>query len=84
MMGPCHTDGTCCGPGSYCCRYTAPHEHHTFVVIIHDEYCGVDDCTCDGTILQVIGPFGLEPDAQTWIDKENVWGAEIKEVTAPT
>lgn len=26
-MGPCHTDGACCGPGSYCCVHTGPHEH---------------------------------------------------------
>jgi hypothetical protein len=23
----CHTDGNCCGPGSYCCQNNAPHEH---------------------------------------------------------
>lgn len=26
-FGPCHTDGNCCGPGSYCCANNAPHTH---------------------------------------------------------
>lgn len=26
-FGPCHTDGNCCGPGSYCCTNNAPHKH---------------------------------------------------------
>lgn len=24
----CCTGGDCCGPGSYCCANTGPHEHH--------------------------------------------------------
>jgi len=27
MFGPCHTDGNCCGAGSYCCKNNAPHTH---------------------------------------------------------
>lgn len=26
-FGACHTDGNCCGPGSYCCAHNAPHDH---------------------------------------------------------
>lgn len=22
-----HTDGDCCGPGSFCCQHTGPHTH---------------------------------------------------------
>lgn len=39
-MGPCHTDGNCCGPGSLCCQNTGPHEHMEFkkaYVMIADE-----------------------------------------------
>lgn len=34
MFGPCHTDGDCCGPGSYCCAHTGSHTHDE--IITHD------------------------------------------------
>lgn len=26
-FGVCCTGGACCGPGSYCCAHTGPHDH---------------------------------------------------------
>jgi hypothetical protein len=51
---PCHTDGNCCGPGSYCCAHNAPHAHDDVVLPTNCNctegglpYCGRPDCDID-------------------------------------
>lgn len=36
---PCCSGGDCCGPGSYCCARTGPHEHNECLCNI-----GVQEC----------------------------------------
>lgn len=42
-FGPCCTGGDCCGPGSYCCANTGPHNHD-------EEFPAVTICpACEGS-----------------------------------
>lgn len=56
----CCTNGDCCGPGSYCCANTGPHEHpelSELLVVIHPkqrDHQGIRDHTRPASPSEVV------------------------------